>query len=73
MKASENLTKAEKYNQVKSWFFHYPCWHILTIPALGRQRPEDHEFEASLVSIGRPCFKKSRVASLKSIIKGIEL
>jgi hypothetical protein len=34
-----------------------PAWrHTPVIPALGRQRQEDHEF--SLDSIARPCVKK---------------
>jgi hypothetical protein len=35
-------------------------WLSSIIPALGRLKQEDHEFEASLNYIVRPCFKTKR-------------
>jgi hypothetical protein len=43
-------------------------WYMSIIPALGRLRQEDHELEASLGYIVRPCLKKRKRKKSEQII-----
>jgi hypothetical protein len=49
-------------------------WHILVIPALGRQKREDCEFQGSLDYTVRPCLiKKKKVYVLKLVKRLVSL
>jgi hypothetical protein len=41
---------------------------MFVIPALRKQRQEDHEFEASLGNIARPCLKRKKLTIIITII-----
>jgi hypothetical protein len=57
------LEEAENHEVRRSWAW----WFISVIPALGRLRKEDHQFEVSLCYIGRPCTKKQKQKNNKNI------
>jgi hypothetical protein len=44
------------YKEAPGWVW----WHISVIPAFGRLKQEDHEFEDSLGYIVRTCLLKKR-------------
>jgi hypothetical protein len=53
------LTQPIKYKN-SCWVW----WYTPVIPALGRIRQENHEFEGSLVYTVRPCLKKTTKRTL---------
>jgi hypothetical protein len=49
-----------RYSLCKDCEYKPGRWYIPVIPALGRQRQDDHKFEDSLGYIERLCLKKQK-------------
>jgi predicted glycosyl hydrolase (DUF1957 family) len=45
---------------LKKFFLSWAWWYIPVIPALGRLRQEDHQFEVNLGFTVRPCLKNKQ-------------